>query len=728
MSEPRPEVHIMLDFMYAQSRLPRAVQSKTSKLILQLKADPSAHGVNWESIEGARDRHMKSARVDLSYRAIVYNRGNALVLLWVDKHDDAYRWARNRVVEINPATSSVQISDLGLVEVVQEQAVQELKAAAEAPGLFEGVAESDLLRLGVPRALLPAVKAFKDEIGLEVAKDGIPADAYDALICLAAGYTVAETEEQLERGKPAPVTVDDFASALKTDESRRTFWLVENDDELRRMLDEPLEFWRVFLHPSQRKLVERTWNGPVLVRGGAGTGKTVVAMHRSRWLADVIGKRNDPNGKVLFTTFTSNLAADVEDNLGNLCSKDQLAHIEVKHLDGWVVDFMRHAGYAKEIVYSDEEGKLGDAWETAYKTYGQGLGLSLDFLKDEWRKIVQANAISTLAGYLRAQRTGRGTPIDRKTKERVWAVFAAYRAALDQEGWSEPDDAYRDAREILAVKPALLPYRAVVVDEAQDLGSEALRLIGAIAPKADDKPEQDSLFIVGDAHQRIYGRRTSMTKCGIDIRGRSRKLKVCYRTSDEIRHWAVGVLQGVTVDDLDEASDDLKGYRSLFHGPSPEVVFAKTSKAEMDDLAEWIESRKDEGIEESDVCVLARSKDDVAQVAEALRTRGYEAVVLQPRGRDDRKKRGIRLATMHRAKGLEFVAVAMVRINVDNVPPKWLLNEAPDAAIKRSIVDGERSLIHVAATRAKKRLFVSSSGHPSELIGHLETAPQTPPE
>ena len=720
MSEQRPEVHIMLDFMQAQSRLPRAVQSKTSKLILQLKADPSANGVNWESIEGAQDRHMKSARVDLSYRAIVYDRGNALILLWVDKHDDAYRWARNRVVEINPATASVQVSDLGLVEVAQERAAEASEPDRKSPKLFDPVVDADLLKLGVPEALLPAVRTFKDDTALESAKDGIPADAYDALVCLAAGYTVAETEEQLERGKPAPVRVDDFAAALKTDESRRTFWLVENDDELRRMLDEPLEFWRVFLHPSQRKLVERTWNGPVLVRGGAGTGKTVVAMHRARWLSDLLGTRNDPNGKVLFTTFTSNLAADVQENLGNLCSKEQLARIEVKHLDGWVVEFLKRAGYDKEIVYLDDEGKLEEAWSQAYNSFGEGLGLSLDFLKDEWRQIVQANAISTLPDYLRAQRTGRGTPIDRKTKEKVWAVFAAYRARLDQEGWSEPDDAYRDAREILREKPALLPYRAVVVDEAQDLGAEALKLIAAIAPKAADKPAQDSLFIVGDAHQRIYGRKASMTKCGIDIRGRSRKLKVCYRTSDEIRRWAVGVLQGVLVDDLDDATDDLKGYRSLFHGPLPEIAFEKTSKAEIEALAEWIESCKDERIEESDVCVLARTKDARDEMADALKDRGYDVVVLQPRKADNRRKLGVRVATMHRAKGLEFAAVALVHVNEDVVPPKWVLQRADDPAIRRSIIDGEKSLIHVSATRAKKRLFVGSSGKPSELIKHLD--------
>jgi hypothetical protein len=192
-----------------------------------------------------------------------------------------------------------------------------------------------------------------------------------------------------------------------------------------------------------------------------------------------------------------------------------------------------------------------------------GLPVTLEYLRDEWRQVVQANGISDLAAYLRAQRTGRGTRIDRKTKETVWAVFAAYRALLDAENLSEPEDAYRHGREMLAAKTIVLPYRTIVVDEAQDLGAEAFRLISAIAPSVDGKSSADSLFIVGDAHQRIYGRKASMSKCGIDVRGRSRKLKVCYRTSDEIRRWAVAVMHGVTVDDLDESTDDLRGYRSL---------------------------------------------------------------------------------------------------------------------------------------------------------------------
>jgi superfamily I DNA/RNA helicase len=241
----------------------------------------------------------------------------------------------------------------------------------------------------------------------------------------------------------------------------------------------------------------------------------------------------------------------------------------------------------------------------------------------------------------------------------------------------------------------------------------------------------DSLFIVGDAHQRIYGRKASMTKCGIDVRGRSRKLKVCYRTSDEIRRWAVAVMEGVSVDDLDESSDDLgylRGYRSLFHGPVPEVVGAKTIAGEMNALTDWIEDCKDDGIDESDICILCRLNTGLKEVGETLKQKGYKTVQIVPGEADNRAKTGIRLSTMHRSKGLEFAAVALVRVNEDIVPPKGLLSLAADAAIRKSLLANERSLIHVSATRAKRRLLVSSSGQPSELIAGIEPAQREPAE
>ncbi|MBM1170204.1 UvrD-helicase domain-containing protein [Microvirga arabica] len=719
MTARKPDVHIMIDALLSQNRLPRAVQDKAAKLILKLKNDPAANGVNFESIEGARDRHMKSARIDQGHRAIVYDRGGALVVLWMDKHDDAYRWARDRIIDINPLTASVQVTDMSLVEAPRTPAV----VASTSRARFADYSDADLIAVGVPEALLPAIRVIQTDEELEANKPGIPADAYDALICLAVGYSVEETLEELERTSGPSISTDDFAAALKTPESQRSFWFVEGDQELQKVLDEPLEFWRVFLHPSQRKLVNRQWNGPVLVRGGAGTGKTVVGMHRARYLADRLIAAKDALGKILFTTFTSNLAADVKANLANLCSQEEMDRIEVIHLDGWVTDFLRRQGYQREILYG-EAPRLQDAWDAAFRAHGKDIGLTLEFLRDEWRQVVQANGISDLPGYLRVQRTGRGTSIDRKTKEKVWAVFAAYRARLDEEELSEAEDAYRHAREILRAKPALLPYRAIVVDEAQDLGAEAFRLIAEIAPKADGVAGPHSMFIVGDAHQRIYGRRASMTKCGINVRGRSRKLRICYRTSDEIRRFAEAIVQGVTVDDLDESTDDLTGYRSLFHGPKPDIAICSSSEEEMTALIEWIERCKADGIEESEICVLARTNDLVTAAANGLKARGFKVNLLARKKADDRAKPGLRLGTMHRAKGLEFAAIAIVDVNDGVVPPRRILDAAPDAAIRRQVVEADKALLHVSATRAKTRLFVASSGDQSELLPKVAAGQQ----
>lgn len=721
MSVQNPEVHIMIDALLAQNRLPRAIQDKSAKLILKLKNDPSSSGLNFESIEGARDRHMKSVRVDKAYRTIVYQRGGVLIVLWVDKHDDAYRWARNRVVDINPLTSAVQVTDLGLLELAEASTPnQNGSAVAPLPApLFEKVSDRDLVKLGVPEALLPAIRKLTSDVDLENARSGIPADAYDGLVCLAAGYSVQETVDELERGKGAPVSADDLAAALKTPESRRTFWLAEDDEELQKMLDEPLEFWRIFLHPSQRKLVERSWKGPVLVRGGAGTGKTVVAMHRARYLSRELVSKGDESGRILFMTFTSNLAADVASNLSNLCSEAEMKKIEVVHLDGWVVEFMRQQGYKREILYADDS-RRENAWDRAVAAARGPLPVSLEYLKNEWRDVVQQNGIADEAAYLRVQRTGRGTRLDRAAKMTIWTVFAAYRANLDAENLSEPEDAYRDARDMLRTKAVLLRYRGVVVDEAQDLGAEAFRLIAAIAPSSGGTIAPDALFIVGDAHQRIYGRKASMSKCGINVVGRSRKLKICYRTSDEIRRWAIAVMQGVAVDDLDEAGDDFVGYRSLFHGPDPQIVFAASSGDQLKHLVEWIEDCKNQRIDEEDICVLARTNELVKNAADSLSSKGYDVVVLRRRVADDRSKAGIRLGTMHRSKGLEFAAVALVDVNDGVIPPKKVIADAADPAIRKGLMDSERALLHVSATRAKKRLLVASSGTPSEFVAQMD--------
>src|SRR5262249_50252734 len=150
--------------------------------------------------------------------------------------------------------------------------------------------------------------------------------------------------------------------------------------------DAPLEKWRVFLHPSQRKLVERDWNGPVRVLGGAGTGKTVAAMHRARWLVE--HHANKPADRVLFTTFTSNLAADIRENLHAICDASQLQRIEVVNLDAWVTSFLKARGESRRLIFVDDE-KVQTFWAEAVNSYGSDLGLETKFFQDEWEVVVQ---------------------------------------------------------------------------------------------------------------------------------------------------------------------------------------------------------------------------------------------------------------------------------------------------------------------------------------------------
>jgi superfamily I DNA/RNA helicase len=281
-------------------------------------------------------------------------------------------------------------------------------------------------------------------------------------------------------------------------------------------------------------------------------------------------------------------------------------------------------------------------------------------------------------------------------------------------GLAEPDDAYREAIEILAAEAPSLPYAAVIVDEAQDMGEQAFRLIRAIVP---EKPSGDSnsLFIVGDAHQRIYGRRASMASCGINVRGRSRRLRLNYRTTQEIRAWAVSVLEGVSVDDLDEGSDTLRGYVSLLHGVSPNLVRCASEEEELKGVASWVRALPSDDMHLSDVGVLCARRSDVVRVSEALRAGGIETVTLQA-GADDRSIPGVRVTTMHRAKGLEFFAVAIPFVSDSAFPPPGALKAAVDAADREDIVTQYQSLLHVAATRAKRALRVSWSGTPSSLL------------
>jgi superfamily I DNA/RNA helicase len=688
----KPKVALSQDFLLNLSKLPSGVQSRVMKWAIKFQSDPRSSGINYENIHAAADTNMKSVRIDGDWRGIVFkpDQGDVYVLLHVNKHDEAYRWAERRKLIINPVTGAMQM--VQVADAVEMSPVSIPSAALVDTNLpsgkpiAEGVSERDLMALGVPPDMLKQVRLISTEDELDALQDQLPVEAYEALFLLAAGDTVEQILNARETRLDRQVDTSNFGEALQTPESQSRFVVVD-DEAMVAIMNAPLAQWRVFLHPTQNKLASGDRSGPVRVLGGAGTGKTVVAMHRAKWLAE---NRATEKEKVLFTTFTKNLALDIEDNLKTLCSKSTLAKIEVRNFDSWVHGFMRSKKLEHRIVYGREKDGALQAWQAALTVKDVSLDLPDSFYSDELEQVVLAHGVTTKDEYRAVRRTGRGVVLSRAKRDAIWPVFEEYRGQLASRKLKEVDDAYREVAALIEeqTKEGKVPavYSAIVVDETQDFGPQALRLLRAMIPS-----NPNDLFFVGDGHQRIYTRnKAAMSKCGIDIRGRSKKLCLNYRTTDEIRRQAVAVLEGCEIDDLDDGHDETKRYKSLSHGPVPTVMEVTSIEASLSKALEmakaWISQAGEEAY--STTCVISESQKSRDALAKFFEANGLKVSVI-----DETKNAGTAtgvtyFATMHRAKGLEFDRVIVLA-------PKAYFGEPLET-------DSKRKLVYVALTRAKK--------------------------
>ncbi|MCS3665594.1 superfamily I DNA/RNA helicase [Salinibacter ruber] len=705
---PDVKVAVSDQFLEAFSQVPKNKQKKVRRFMTKFRQDPTLPGINYESIEGAKDPKLRSVRVDQSYRGIVMapDEGNVYMLLWVDKHDDAYQWARNRIVQIHPETGSLQVIPMeeGEVPVSNGESADTGEEEEEGEDLFAEHRDRELTRLGVPNELMPLVRSIRTEEQLDDLQQYLPEEAYEALFLLAAGYTQREVDNELAYSRQQEdVDTDDYQAALERPNSQRRFAVVEDDEEMERMLEAPLEKWRVFLHPTQRRLVTMHANGPVRVLGGAGTGKTVVAMHRAVWLAENFF--TEASDQLLFTTFTRNLAADIKENLRLIGSPSVLERIEVVNLDAWISRFLGQQDYEYTIDY---RGEAEDLWEKALMMAPEGRDRT--FLRNEWEQVIQPNGIRSEKGYMRVSRIGRGTPLQRSARAEVWPVFDEYQSLLNEHKLRERLGALRDARRILEDEGDILPYRAILVDEAQDMGKQAFKLIRQMIPGGD---QENDIFIVGDAHQRIYDRQVVLKHCGINIVGRGRKLRVNYRTTEENRQWAVGLLEGAEYDDLDGGTDDQEVYKSLMQGEEPRVETFDTFQDEAEAIGEYLQQRKNDGQPLRDTCIIARTKSLLDNYSGALRAADLSTYTIQKDRAEDRSASGVRLATMHRAKGLEFERVIIAGVTEGMVPLDKALAGAEDEATREQIRKRERSLLYVSVTRAKREVIVTTHDTPS---------------
>ncbi|MCR5090812.1 MAG: UvrD-helicase domain-containing protein [Oscillospiraceae bacterium] len=692
------KVAISADFLNAFAALPRQIQGKVTEFMNKFRNDPTSPGINYEKLNACQDKKICSVRIDDTYRGIVVRQPETGVylLLWVDHHDEAYAWAKNKKCEVNPKTGAIQIYDM----IVTPQVIP----AAQDFMLFSEVSDKDLIELGLPEDMLSFVRSIGDAEDFYGKKSSFPADAFEALSWLAEGFPVDEVKALAREEQEAKKVSDSLADALDSPETLKSFVVVEGEEELRRIMAEPLEKWRVFLHPAQRKIVNRDYSGSARVLGGAGTGKTVVAMHRAKHLAAGMKDRE----RLLFTTYTANLASDIRDNLRKICTLEELRRIDVINLDAWVAQFLREHGYSAEIVYDDRVTRLWEDVVTANDFSGE---FPVSFYEEEYNRVVVAQEAFSLEKYVKASRTGRGTRLDRKKRIQIWKVFEAYQNQMKERKVRDINTAMYECRLLLSKSNSETRYKHVIVDEGQDLSMNGFRLLRAIA----GEEHVNDIFIVGDAHQRIYKNRAVLSKCGINVRGRSSVLRINYRTTEEIRKAAFALLNGISFDDLDDDFDTGDRCRSLTHGKAPQVLRFGNANEEFDAVLKEIKSLIGNGVSAKNICVVARTHKLLDDYISQFTAKGLRCYEIRRSKADDRGLDGIRVATMHRVKGLEFQYIFVVAANNRIIPLASAIDHS-DSVSEQETRTAEKCLLYVALTRAQKGAYISGYGQMSEFL------------
>lgn len=690
-------------FTDSLGRLTAAEQKAVKMAVFDLQVDPSGPGLRMHRVDAAKDGGFWSARVNSDIRIIVHKTAASFLLCHVAHHDDAYAWARRRRIEAHPHTGAAQIVELR--ETVEETPwtqrppepprlrLEDQPRARFLPPLFHGLEKDDLLRVGIPADWLDDVYEATEESIFELAEH-LPEEAVEALLDYAATGVLSAPE----------VWAGTADEGFGHPDARRRFRVLDNVEELRQALEYPWERWTVFLHPAQEAVVERVFSGPARVSGSAGTGKTVVALHRAVRLA-----RRGEGARVLLATFSKPLAHALRLKLRRLADADSAAakRITVGYLDGVGHGLYEQAFGRKPNIASaaQVEAALRQAAKEAEQTR-----FSARFLLNEWRHVVDAWQLRDWEAYRDVSRLGRKTRIGGRQRERLWQVFARAQEILRgrnvltwAEAVAEGTAHYRGRAE--------KPFDHAVIDEAQDVSIPQLRFLAALVP---DGP--DALFFAGDLGQRIFQQPYSWLSQGVDVRGRSISLTVNYRTSHQIKRKA-DLLLPMKVRDVDGYEESRKGTVSVFDGAEPDVGFFDSEAEEIAYVAEWIGQAIEGGAAPEEIGVFVRAPEQLERARRAVKAAGYRGLTLKDRVEEVAGQ--IVIGTMHLAKGQEFKAVAVMACDDEVLPLQERIETAAEESELEEIFETERHLLYVAVTRARDRVCVTGLEPGSEFVADL---------
>ncbi len=742
-------------------KLPRSVKGAIYDFQHKFKSNPHATGLKLQQLKG--DSKLWSARVNDEYRALLLQLGGDDWLIVSVRHrKQAYDNPERLAYSINRITGGIEYVDLEVVEdsILRGLAPTETPAAPgstapsqepvvapeppaaagtapaseQPPALFADWDAEQLTDLGVAEPLVPVIQALTTEEQLLGLIDFAPQLTGEVLLALYDGTPYDEVLERVTAPVSAsePVDREDLQAAAE----RPATMVTTTDEALRNALEgSSFNRWKVFLHPAQTKIVERDYSGPARVGGGPGTGKTIVALHRVKHLAEQL-----PSGytrPILLTTFNKNLAAELRSRLLELGGEALLSRVDVSHVDQLALRSVREAEPDGRKQTIDDAQAVRE-WRALLDELGESRW-DADFLHDEWIQVILGQAITSRTEYFRARRAGRGKNISRSDRAAIWQLAESFTQRLDRLGrqtWDQVSE--RAARLEMEREQRILSverqreaaggrdnihlqdgsrgwlryrYRHIVVDEAQDLRPAHWKMLRAMAAR-----DRNDIFLVGDTHQRIYKNQVTLGSLGINIRGRSSRLNLSYRTTRQILRDALGVLAQEKFDDLDGSTETLAGYHSVLSGGHPQLLPCDNWEAERHAVADLIEGWGD--VPHEQIAIAVPTNQMASQVASILAHRGIRAVEIGSDG--PRGGSGVHIGTMFRFKGLEYQHVIIAGAS-DGLVPRAAVERlrTNDPGRYAREIQRTRSLLFVAATRARDSLTISWHGAPSPFLEPL---------
>lgn len=689
--------------------LPKGIQKKVIEFQKKFRENSKSSAIHLEPIQAFKDSSLRSARIDQTYRAIIKvpESGETYYLLWVDHHDKAYDWATNKVFQWNENTQSMQVFTAPEVLVEQSDILVE-PHQPEINALFSEYGNTELIKIGVPDVLIPSIRGILNLDDLEKLERFIPQDTFENLFYLADGASIEQLIFEVEEGKASSIREEEQIGSIN---NQRSFIELTDDDLFNEILEGNLKKWKYYLHPSQRKLVTSSFTGTVKVSGGAGTGKTVAALHRMKFLAET----RKPGDKILFTTFTKaltenlkNLANDLEINLTDvtISNIDILAFDLVKQfvlIPNQYKVFGLHPIKKPEEIWEDVLGNVLTPFDT-------------DFLKNEYLDIILYHDVKSLAEYLKTSRIGRGKAISRTQRKEIWSLVEKYNRSKAQYAYYHKEELYNLLVDFLTAQDTKV-YDYALVDELQDFSNVELRVVRALV---EEKP--NDLFLVGDPLQKIYDKRINFSQSGINVRGkRSRRLRINYRTTEEIKKLAISIVKDEHYDDFDGHEEEKRGYVSLFHGQNPQYNIFHSKDQEVDYVMREIgfllerDHNTERGYKPEEIAIASRTKNGLKDFKSKLHLMNLPYTEYED-GKKVGHKNGINLLTFHNIKGLEFKQVFLVDVNNRTCPKYFEELENWTDAEKQRYYKNEKSLLYVAVSRAIQRVSITGIGVKSEMV------------